>query len=92
MSSPAPGDDDVVGYAQTADIRQAEYYVRLLDQQRECVHTRLAADRLALAGRFASREFNRIRRLQRGIERQETELHTLERLIAALNARLTLSR
>jgi hypothetical protein len=45
MSSPAAGDDDAVGYAQTADILQAEYYLRLLDRQRERVEIALAADR-----------------------------------------------
>ena len=92
MSNPAASNNDLVGYAQTADIRQAEYYLRLLNQHRECVQTELAADQLALAEHFASHEFNRIRRLQRGIERQEKELHVLDRLIAALNARLARSR
>jgi hypothetical protein len=45
-----------------------------------------------LAGDFASREFKEIRRLQRAIQRQQTELHVLDRLIGALNERLVRSR
>jgi hypothetical protein len=92
MSSPAAGDDDLVGYAQTADIRQAEYYLRLLSHQRECVEMELAAERRVLAARSAPRDFNQIRRLQRAVRRQETDLHVLDRLIDALNDRLTASR
>jgi hypothetical protein len=89
MSRPAAGDGVLVGYAQTADIRQAEYYLRLLDQQRESVQMELAADRHVLAALFASRDFNKIRRLQRAIQRQEADLRVLDRLIGALNDRLT---
>jgi hypothetical protein len=91
MSSPAAHDDNGVGYARTADRRQAEYYLRLLGQQREYVETELAADRHLLAGHSAPRDFNESRRLLRAIKRQETELRVLDRLIDALNDRLTRS-
>lgn len=92
MSSPAPANDDLVGYAQTGDIRQAEYYLRLLVQQRESVEVELAADRRTLAEHSASHDFNQTRCLRRAIQRQQTELRVLDRLIDALNFRLTLSR
>lgn len=92
MSIPAPYDHSVVGYAQTGDMRQAEYYLGLLDQQRECVEADLATYRHSLAGRSDSRDLNQVRRLRRMVQRQEKELRELDRLIDALNDRLTRSR
>jgi hypothetical protein len=92
MSIPAPDDHNVVGYAQTGDMRQAEYYLGLLDQQRECVEAGVATYRLSLAGRSEAGYFNQIRRLRRMVQRQEKELRELDRLIDALNDRLTRSR
>jgi hypothetical protein len=92
MSSPAARDDGRVGYAQPADIRQALYYVTLLDELRKCLRTELGADRLLLAAHFAAHDLNRIRSLRSAIRRQETELRVLDSIIDALNDRLDRSR
>jgi hypothetical protein len=81
---------EVVGLAlqrRTADRQQAEYFRRVLDDQRTQVQQELARDSSLLAKYQHAGDLSGVRRMRRVVRARETELITLDRLIDALNQR-----
>ncbi|MHA3022368.1 hypothetical protein ACXPWS_19225 [Mycobacterium sp. BMJ-28] len=73
--------------AHRGDVRQAEYYVDLLDELRATVAEDLAHQRASLARRELDGVAFGVSRLQRAIKIKEAELATLTRLAEALSSR-----
>ncbi len=73
--------------AHRGDVRQAEYYLDLLDELRVAVTEDLAHQRASLARRELDGVGFGVSRLQRAIKMKETELATLTRLAEALSSR-----
>jgi hypothetical protein len=87
MNTPA---GQVVGLAEhrrTADRRQADYYRRLLEDQRAQVHEELAEHSQMLARHQRAGDLSGVKRMRRLVRAKETELITLDRLIQALDRR-----
>jgi len=90
MNIPAAHADDLVAQAREADLRQAEYYRGLLAHQRATVARQLANDEIQLDRLRNSGDVWKIKRLKRAIRRRETERNSLDRLISAIDQRLTM--
>ncbi len=73
--------------AHRGDVRQAEYYVDLLDELRAAVTEDLAHQRASLAKRELDGVEFGVSRLQRAIKMKEAELATLNRLADAIGSR-----
>jgi hypothetical protein len=71
-----------------ASRRQAEYYWRVLAEEREAVQQKLAKHELDLARLRSECQFAWDRSLRREIRRKQTELNLIDRLIHALEQRL----
>ena len=69
------------------DVRQAEYYLDLLDELRAAVTEDLAHQRASLARRELDGVGFGVSRLQRAVRMTEAELATLTRLADALSSR-----
>jgi hypothetical protein len=80
--------DRLAARAAEADRRQAAYYRMMLTRQRAAIEGQLANDHTGLATQLNAGDPGKIKRLQRGIRRKQTEANTLDRLIAALDQRL----
>lgn len=75
--------------ARRGDVRQAEYYLCLLDEMRAMVTEDLAHQRAVLARRELDGVEFGVSRLQRAIKLKEAELATLTRFADALSARFS---
>jgi hypothetical protein len=78
---------DLRGRGQQADVRQAAYYRRLLDQQRTLVEVELADDQAKLAERLRSGDLYLISRLKRVVQAKADEKATLDCLIEVIDER-----
>src|ERR1700736_877369 len=77
--------------ASHADLRQAEYYLEMLDELRTEVKAELAHHHASLAVRETNSDAPRIRRSQRIIRVKEAELAEIDRLTDALSSRFPTS-
>jgi hypothetical protein len=89
MSQLAARVDDPTARAREADRRQAAIYRRMLGHQRAAIEKQLAMDAARLATEHIAGDLRTIKRLKQGIRLKQTERDTLNRLIAALEQRLT---
>ena len=87
MNTPAGQLIGLPAHRRTADRRQAEYYRRLLEDQRAQVQEELAAHGATLSQYHQAGDLSGVRRLRRLVRAKETELITLDRLIQALDKR-----
>jgi hypothetical protein len=77
----------VVPLLQPADLRQAKYYKRVLDEQRAQVDEQIADHYVALAKFQASGDLRGIHRLSQTIRKKQREQFELHRLRGALEHR-----
>jgi hypothetical protein len=92
LTSPVAPVDTPTGRRREAGRRQAEYYWRLLAEERVAVQQKLARDELDLAAQRGQCGFVKDSSLRRAIRRKQTELNTIDRLIDALEQRLITAR
>ena len=92
VSSRAIGVGRALDAANQADTRQADYYRRLLDAQRDYVHRRLAKADAKLAKARLERDFGTARRVQMLIRELKKERQEIYRLTTALDYRFPPTR
>ena len=87
MNTPASHVIGLTAHSRSADRRQAEYFRRLLADQRAQVSDELSGHAASLARYQQVGDLAGVRRLRRIVRANETELMTLDRLIFALDNR-----
>lgn len=87
MSTPAIQVIGLNAHPRSADRRQAEYFRRLLDDQRAQISFELSGHAASLARYQQVGDLAGVRRLRRIVRAKETEIMTLDGLISALDNR-----
>jgi hypothetical protein len=87
MNTPASQVIGLNAHPRSADRRQAEYFRRLLDDQRAQVSFELSGHAASLARYQQVGDQAGVRRLRRIVRAKETEMVTLNRLISSLHNR-----
>ena len=87
MNTPAGGVVGLDSYRRTADLRQAEYYRQLLEDQRAQIAHELAGHTATLAGYRHDGDLLGVRQMRRLVRAKETELKTIAHLLQGLALR-----
>jgi hypothetical protein len=87
MNVPAGEVVDIESRRQTPDRRQGDYYLRLLNGQRNQVARELASDTLILQRYQQDGDLSGVRRMRRFVRAKESELTTINRLIHGIETR-----
>jgi hypothetical protein len=85
VSTPARDDDSVA--AARADLRQAEYFRGVLQNECHELDQRVTAHEVAMANYQRLGQLNQVRRMQAEIRLNERERETVQRLLEALDER-----